>query len=102
MSQKYRNLKHKTVDVILPDGQKKQVLMSPDPDHGGQIYMYIPKNLDGTGYGVACNSMENAIKHMVEYHCEHNVIANDTVSDNPKAVPLPYKCTKCNKHFIYY
>ena len=90
---------HSTLDVILPNGEARKVVVSPDYDSSYDMN-YSPKRIDGTGYGVTCTSLENAITYMFQTDCKHNVIVNIAVSDTPRHTPLPYKCTICNKHFI--
>jgi hypothetical protein len=91
----------KTHDVVLPNGESRRVIEWPDPESSYDM-IFSPKRMDGTGYGVACESLENAIKFMFQADCEHNVITNNAVSDKPHLTLLPYKCTKCNKHFVYW
>lgn len=90
---------YSTLDVILPNGEPRRVFISPDPESSYDM-MYKPLRMDGTGYGVVCASLENAITYMFQTDCKHNVIVNIAVSDTPRHTPLPYKCTICNKHFI--
>lgn len=92
----------KTHDVILPNGEPRRVVEWPDPESSYDM-LFSPKRINGDGYGVVCESLENAITHMFQTDCEHNVIPNDVVSPEPhKWTPLPFKCTKCNKHFIHW
>jgi hypothetical protein len=91
--------KFTTVEVTLPNGQPRKVIISPDYDSSYDMN-YTPKRMDGTGYGITCESLDNAINFMFQWDCQHNIITNDKVSDNPRITPLPYKCTKCDKHFI--
>lgn len=90
---------HSTLDVILPNGEARKVVKWPDPESSYDM-IYSPKRMDGTGYGVACASLQNAITHMFQTDCKHDIVVNIAVSDTPKHTPLPYKCTICNKHFI--
>ena len=95
-----RKREHKMVDVTLPNGEPRKVFISPDYDSSYDM-TYSPRRMDGTGYGVACDSLEHAIKFMFQWDCEHNIVANDVVSPEPhKWTPLPFKCTKCNMHFM--
>lgn len=87
-----------TLKVKLPNGEDRLVIKSPDYETKDD-YIYSPKKLDGSGYGICCDSVENAIKFMVQWECNHEIINNDAVSEHKNFTPLPYKCTKCNKHF---
>lgn len=91
----------KTIEVTLPNGEPRLVIEWPDPESSYDM-IYSPKRMNGDGYGVACSSLQNAITHMFQWDCSHDIIPNDVVSDTPeKFTPLPYKCTICNKHFIH-
>ena len=48
------------VEVTLPNGEPRKVFISPDPDSRYDM-MYKPLRMDGDGYGVVCESLENAI-----------------------------------------
>ena len=91
--------KYSTVEVTLPNGELRKVFIAPDPESSYDM-IYSPMKMNGEGYGVACESLENAIKFMFQQECKHNIIDNDAVSQNTSITPLPYKCTICNKHFI--
>jgi hypothetical protein len=92
----------RTHEVTLPNGEPRLVVEWPDPE-SMHAMIFSPKRMDGGGYGVACDTLETAITHMFQTDCEHNVIVNDIVSPEPhKWTPLPFKCTKCNKHFVYW
>lgn len=92
--------KYQTIDVTLPNGEPRKVFISPDPESSYDM-MYKPLRMDDTGYGVVCESLENAIKFMFQWDCDHHIVENDVVSPEPhKWTPLPFKCTKCHKHFI--
>jgi hypothetical protein len=91
----------KTHLVTLPNGEERKVIEWPDPE-SRHAMLFSPKRMNGDGYGVTCESLQSAITWMFQWDCEHNVIENDTVSNDPKSTPLPFKCTKCNKHFMYW
>ena len=94
--------KHKIIEVTLPNGEPRKVYESPDLESSTAM-MYKPMRMDDTGYGVVCESLENAILFMFQTDCEHKVIENDVVSPEPhKWTPLPYKCIICNEHFCYW
>lgn len=91
----------KTINVTLPNGEHRLVIEHPDSESRYNM-LYSPQKLNGEGYGVVCESLENAIKFMFQFECKHNIIPNEVVSDDPsKWTPLPYKCTICNKHFMH-
>ena len=91
--------KYKTIEVKLPNGEMRKVFIYPDTESYGLLYK--PLRMNNEGYGVVCESLDNAIKFMFQWDCDHNIIPNDVVSPNPERwTPLPFKCTKCNKHFI--
>ena len=87
--------------VTLPNGEPRKVIEGPDPE-SRYNRLFSPRKMDDDGYGVACESLQSAITWMFQWDCEHNVIENDAVSNDPKLTPMPYKCTKCNKHFTYW
>lgn len=87
--------------VQLPNGEYRLVAVSKDLENHTQK-QYYPMKLDKSGYGVSCESLDNAINHIFQTDCNHNVIINDATSNDPRITPLPYKCTICDKYFIYW
>ena len=87
-----------TLKVCLPNGEDRLVLKSPDYE-SRDSFIYSPRKLDNTGYGVCFENLDDAIEFMFQKDCKHNIIANNTVSEHKHFTPLPYKCSICNKHF---
>lgn len=87
-----------TLKVCLPNGEDRLVLKSPDYESRNS-FIYSPRKLDNTGYGVCFENLDDAIEFMFQKDCKHNIIANNTVSEHKNITPLPYKCSICNEHF---
>ena len=90
--------KSTTLKVCLPNGEDRLVLKSPDYETRDR-FIYSPRKLDNTGYGVCFENLDNAVEFMFQHECQHKIIANNTVSEHKNFTPLPYKCSICNKHF---